>query len=206
MRPRLVVTSLVIAAVASPVGPAGSATARSVDRTRPMVAMAPVPGGQQIVAIDARTGETTPITPASEWAIEPSLSPDGGTVAFVHRYVDGRSHPFTSLDVVSVTGGPQLVVYRSPARWLSVSSPAWSPDGSRIAFVCEFPLGAQLCMIGVDGGGMRSVTRLHHHGIDGVTWSPDGKWLAFGNAPDAMTFNFRLSRIRPDGTGLRSIT
>src|SRR5262249_3346311 len=55
-------------------------------------------------------------------------------------------------------------------------------------------------------GGMRSVTRLHHHGIDGVTWSPDGKWLAFGNAPDAMTFNFRLSRIRPDGTGLRSIT
>src|SRR5262245_4698099 len=161
-----------------------------------MVAMAPVLGGRLIVAIDARTSETTTITPASEWAIEPSLSPDGRTVAFVQRHVDGRRHPFTSLDVVSVNGGPQRIVYRSPARWLSVSSPAWSPDGARIAFVFEFPLGAQLCVIDADGGGMRSVTRLHHHGIDGVTWSPDGEWLAFGNAPDAMTFNFHLSRIR----------
>ncbi len=56
--------------------------------------------------------------------------------------------------------------------------PAFSPDGSQIAFVRTDKTGRHLYLMSADGSGQRSLTK--HPGQDNhAAWSPDGKRLAF---------------------------
>jgi Tol biopolymer transport system component len=69
-------------------------------------------------------------------------------------------------------------------------SPAWSPDGSRIAFL----RGGIIYSTGADGTGERRVVS----GVD-QAWSPDGTRLAFMRDWDIFVVN-------PDGTAERRLT
>ena len=58
-------------------------------------------------------------------------------------------------------------------------SPAWSPDGSRIAFVSHRKDGPRLFTITPDGADERSVAPTVRVQTDPPAWSPDGSLLAF---------------------------
>lgn len=59
------------------------------------------------------------------------------------------------------------------------SSPAWSPDGKKIAFVSRRHDGpGQLYLLRLDGGEAEPITQLPV-GVYGLKWFPDGKKLAF---------------------------
>ncbi len=59
------------------------------------------------------------------------------------------------------------------------SSPAWSPDGSRIAFVSDRGTGTpQVFVMNADGSGVRQITSRGRWN-DAPAWSPDGQRLAF---------------------------
>ncbi len=60
--------------------------------------------------------------------LAPALSPDGGQVAFV-RYERGRG---ARLMLIPSEGGEVRAVHDTPVK---VASPAWSPNGRRLAFV-----------------------------------------------------------------------
>lgn len=84
------------------------------------------------------------------------------------------------------------------------SSPSFSPDGKRMAFVSNMNGMPQVWTVATDGGFPVLVTA-QDDPVGFVTWSPDGAWLAFNVAPGGG-FNEQIYIVRPDGTGLRRLT
>ncbi len=58
------------------------------------------------------------------------------------------------------------------------SMPAWSPDGSKLAFLRADEGAAQLHILDLSGGQVCSLTGLEN-GVDDYRWSPDGRSIAF---------------------------
>ena len=67
----------------------------------------------------------------------------------------------------------------APGTYELGSSPAWSPDGRKIAFVGMADDGnVDVYVVGADGLGQQRLTR--HPGVDGnPAWSPDGRKIVF---------------------------
>jgi len=83
-------------------------------------------------------------------------------------------------------------------------SPSFSPDGERLAVVCDLSGIPQVWTVPATGGFPRMVTDFEDQ-VGGVRWSPDGRWLALSLAPGGG-MNQQAYLVRPDGTELRRIT
>ena len=72
-------------------------------------------------------------------------------------------------------------------------TPAWSPDGTKIAIGFEVDGSPRLFVIGADGSGMRNLTtdRQAIGDVGSYAWSPDGRSIAFGAAPGAAATDAR---------------
>ncbi|MCP4707934.1 MAG: S9 family peptidase [Planctomycetes bacterium] len=104
------------------------------------------------------------------------ISPDGELILFTRGYVDKMSDRSRSnLWVVDVEG--ERVRELTHGNW-SDSSPVWSPDGEKIAFISDRDGTSQVHVMWFD---TREVAQLTHleRGASGLRWSPDGKFLAF---------------------------
>jgi TolB protein len=78
--------------------------------------------------------------------------------------------------------------------------PAWSPDGSLIAFSSRRESSFDLYTMRADGTGTRRLTSATED--DGhPTWSPDGKSIAFARGTPG-----RIYVMNADGTGVRRLT
>ncbi len=105
------------------------------------------------------------------------ISPDGENILYRLQRVDKKTEKkFSNLWVVPTgTGQPRQFTQGDQTD----ASPAWSPDGSQIAFLSnrvdpEKP--AQVYLIPFGGGEARKLTAIDGE-IDGLAWSPDGRRL-----------------------------
>ncbi|NEE02758.1 serine hydrolase [Phytoactinopolyspora halotolerans] len=112
---------------------------------------------------------------------QPAISPDGSTVVYVLTSADREADENRSaLWAVPSTGdAPPRRLTRGPAD----SSPAWSPDGTHVAFLRADDGPAQLWVLPVHGGEAERLTSLPA-GAGAPVWSPDGTRIAFAAAVD----------------------
>ena len=111
-----------------------------------------------------------------EFAADPQIAPDGERVVYVR----------TSMDVMEDRRRQRLWMIDSDGadhRPLGdseqdASSPRWSPDGSRLAFVSGADGDPQLYVRWMDTGEVARLAQLPE-APSGLSWSPDGRWLAF---------------------------
>lgn len=109
---------------------------------------------------------------------DPQISPDGTTVAFVVTTLsEERDEYLSAIWLVDVAGGEPRRFTAGPRR---DTTPRWSPDGARLAFVSEREAKkkGQLYVMPARGGEPIRLTDLRH-GVSAPQWSPDGARLAF---------------------------
>jgi len=82
--------------------------------------------------------------------------------------------------------------------------PAWSPDGSRIAFTSNRTADGDIWIMRADGRGQRRLVGLRGRDEFGPTWSRDGASLAFTSYDAAQKGLIYLAGA--DGKGLRKLT
>ncbi len=86
----------------------------------------------------------------------------------------------------------------------SCTSPSFSPDGKRLAFVSNLSGVPQVWTVATEGGWPEQVTAFEDQ-VNNVDWSPDGRWLAFSMAPGGG-LNTQIYLARPDGQSVTRIT
>ncbi|MGZ8796489.1 MAG: S9 family peptidase [Thermoanaerobaculia bacterium] len=86
----------------------------------------------------------------------------------------------------------------------SATSPAFSADGKRVAFLTNLSGSPQIWVVPADGGYPEQVTALDDP-VTAIEWSPSGEWIAMQVAPGGG-LNSQIDIVRPDGTGLRRLT
>jgi len=160
---------------------------------------------KQVLVLSADGGEAHPVTHEECDHTNPAWSPDGKSIAYA-------ANPDPNADLTNVTdiwvaavegGGSPRRLTRSigPA-----GQPAWSPDGTRIAYVghdnaCRGATNAQVWIVQVTGGDPTCLTRgfdrsADHHVIadtrahpsaGGLGWAPDGSRVFFMHADGGNT-------------------
>jgi Tol biopolymer transport system component/DNA-binding winged helix-turn-helix (wHTH) protein len=167
-------------------------------------------GGSGWIVWRARLGHppepiTTPITSFGGLSYGPRLSPDGKYV--IYQW-DGRRNEG---DPVNWDIYVQSVDSTEPSRLTSDSQSefgaAWSPDGSRIAFLFAVtPERYRIRVIPRSGGTPHTVSPPDVFAAgDGVDWSPDGQSIAFTMVPDGPGGR-PLALVSPDTGQVRQLT
>jgi dipeptidyl aminopeptidase/acylaminoacyl peptidase len=106
----------------------------------------------------------------------PEISPDGRRVAYTVRDTNWDDNSYdTQIWIADVTTRVSRQLTQSKK---SSQSPAWSPDGSRLAFISDRTEKRQIYLINPLGGEADALTSLDE-GVATFAWAPDGKAIAY---------------------------
>jgi DNA-binding winged helix-turn-helix (wHTH) protein len=130
-----------------------------------------------------------PFTALSGEATSPAFSPDGSRIAFAWNGDPAQASKGFDLYVKALGSETLLRLTHHPSESLS---PVWSPDGTQIAFHRVAGADTGLYVVPALGGPERKLrpTRMSSSSINfisrsdftHISWSPDGKWIAFADA------------------------
>ncbi|HEY7292308.1 MAG TPA: S9 family peptidase [Vicinamibacterales bacterium] len=106
----------------------------------------------------------------------PEISPDGRMVAYTVRETNWDDNAYEmQLWLADVGSGTtrQLTHARKSSQ-----APAWSPDGSRLAFISDRTDKRQIYVINPNAGEAEAVTTLED-GVSSFVWAPDSRRIAY---------------------------
>ena len=111
------------------------------------------------------------------------ISNDGKSVAYVVRepIMEGKKSEYLSQIWVTDIESKENIQYTFNQK--SSSSPKFSPDGKKIAFLSSRSGKNQIWIINTLGGEARMLTK-EKKGVRSIKWSPDGKMISFLKSDD----------------------
>ncbi|MEZ5558698.1 MAG: S9 family peptidase [Pseudomonadales bacterium] len=108
-----------------------------------------------------------------EWANDPQVAPDGKRIAYVRQGFDVMNDRRVGrIWLIDPDGGNH-----KPLTDRQGTSPRWSPDGKRIAFLSGTDEGTEIYMHWLADNRTARISQLPES-PGRLTWSPDGRWLA----------------------------
>ena len=106
----------------------------------------------------------------------PEISPDGRWVAYTVRETNWDDNAYeTEIWLADAAGGTNRQLTNAKK---SSQSPAWSPDGAKLAFISDRTDKRQIYVISPRGGEAEALTTVED-GVGSFAWSPDGKTIAY---------------------------
>ncbi|WP_339312473.1 S9 family peptidase [Paenibacillus sp. FSL k6-2145] len=114
------------------------------------------------------------------WVNDPTPSPQGGQLVYVSRKTNEARDGYCSHLRLLHLGSQKDRPFTSGEK---DHSPAWSPDGSQLAFQREVEGKSQVWIIAADGGEAQQISHLKH-GVSSLLWSPDGHTLLVKSSVD----------------------
>jgi Tol biopolymer transport system component len=168
------------------ISPDGRFVAFLADRERPFDIWRSQVGTENFVAL---TSDLPPRAPPANFLRSFGFSGDAADIWFsISGTAVGRKM------LLPLTGGTPR-----PFLGAGATTPSWSPDGERLAYITISPAGDSLSVADGTGADAREIVpleeKVHNHN---PVWSPDGEWIYFARGldpSDAMD----IWRIRPSG-------
>jgi len=135
----------------------------------------------------------------------PAWSPDRKTIAFEQDSTESLEVRDENQPALFLLNVADATVRPLPTGFAQNSSPAWSPDGKTIAFVCSKgrEVKNDLCVVPASGGTARSLTPDWSLDPSSPAWSADGKTIYFFAETSG---NVHLFGVAAGGGPVRQIT
>lgn len=143
---------------------------------------------------------------ADSWNRGPTWSPDGTQIAFVsNRDGDLTTNPFyTDIFVMNADGSDVVRLTDAAEPAVGGWGPAWSPDGTKIAFTSSDDSGLNVWLMNPDGSNQVNLTVWPAGPDQRPSWAPDGSRILF--ATSAFTNSFEVYSMNTDGSDPVNLT
>ena len=131
-----------------------------------------------------------------EYASDPQISPDGYKIVYVRNFFDIMTDRARSnLWIINFDGSDHRPLTSGNQNY---SSPRWSPDASKLLYVSGSDGSGQIYLRWMDTGQTAKLTNLTQS-PSGLSWSADGKWIAFSMMVKAEKKPFAKMPPKPEG-------
>lgn len=107
-----------------------------------------------------------------EFVSDPQPDAKGEQIVFVRNWMDRQTDRRRMTLWLSSADGKTLQALTD--KDINATSPRWAPDNNRLAYISN----GQIHVKWLDSGRSSQLSQLQHNPAN-LSWSPDGKWLAF---------------------------